>query len=142
MMRTPDESERPIEIATTLVPLMDVVFAILTFFIMSTLYLTKSEGLLVNLPGASQSQQQQQTRVNITVLADGTLALNKRIIGLDQLESNVRSLIVTTQQTIVIINADKTVEHGNVVAVLDQVKKIEGVKVAIATKKPELLYSK
>ena len=135
MMRTPDESDRPVEIATTLVPLMDVVFAILTFFIMSTLYLTKSEGLLVNLPKASQSQQQQQTRVNVTVLADGTLALNKRIIGLDQLEPNVRSLMAATQQTIVIINADKTVDHGNVVAVLDQVKKIDGIKVAIATKK-------
>ena len=135
MMRTPDESERPIEIATTIVPLMDVVFAILTFFIMSSLYLTKSEGLLVNLPKASQSQQQQQTRVNITVLADGTLALNKQIIGIDQLEPNVRSLMTSTQQTIVIINADKTVEHGNVVAVLDQVKKIDGIKVAIATKK-------
>jgi len=76
------------------------------------------------------------------VLADGTLALNKRMIGLDQLGANVRSLMVTTQQKIVIINADKTVEHGNVVAVLDQVKKIDGVKVAIATKKPELSYSK
>ena len=121
---------------------MDVVFAILTFFIMSSLYLTKSEGLLVNLPKTSQSQQQPQTRVNVTVLAEETLALNKRMIGLDQLGANVRSLMVTTQQTIVIINADKTVEHGNVVAVLDQVKKIDGVKVAIATKKPELSYSK
>ena len=135
MMRTPDESDRPIEIATTIVPLMDVVFAILTFFIMSTLYLTKSEGLPVNLPKASQSQQQPQTRINVTVFPDGTLALNKRIIPIDQLETNVRSLMVTTQQTIVIINADKTVEHGNVVAVLDQVKKIDAVKVAIATKK-------
>ena len=126
MMRTPDESDRPVEISTTIVPLMDVVFAILTFFIMSTLYLTKSEGLIVNLPKASQSQQQQQTRVNVTMLPDGTLALNKRIIPIDQLEPSVRSLMVTTQQTIVIINADKTVEHGNVVAVLDQVKKIDG----------------
>ena len=64
------------------------------------------------------------------------------MIGLDQLETNVRSLMVTTQQTIVIINADKIVEHGNVVAVVDQVKKIDEVKVAIATKKPELSYSK
>ncbi len=135
MIRTPIESDRPIEVSTTLVPLMDVVFAILTFFIMSTLYLTKSEGLIVNLPKASQSQQQQQTRVNITVLPNGTLALNKNIIPLDQLENNVRSLMLATQQTIVIINADKAVEHGNVVAVLDQVKKIDGVKIAIATKK-------
>jgi biopolymer transport protein ExbD len=135
MIRTPIESDRPIEVSTTLVPLMDVVFAILTFFIMSTLYLTKSEGLIVNLPKASQAQQQQQTRVNITVLPNGTLALNKNIIPLDQLETNVRSLMLATQQTIVIINADKAVEHGNVVAVLDQIKKIDGVKIAIATKK-------
>jgi biopolymer transport protein ExbD len=135
MMRTPNESDRPIEIATTIVPLMDIVFAILTFFIMSTLYLTKSEGLIVNLPKASQSQQQPQTRVNITVLPNGLLALNKQIIKLDQLETNVRSLMIATQQTVVIINADKAVEHGNIVDVLDQVKKIEGVKVAIATKK-------
>ncbi len=135
MIRTPIESDRPIEVSTTLVPLMDVVFAILTFFIMSTLYLTKSEGLIVNLPKASQSQQQQQTRVNVTVLSNGTLALNKNIISLDQLETNVRSLMLANQQTSVIINADKSVEHGNIVAVLDQVKKIDGVKIAIATKK-------
>lgn len=135
MMRTPQDTDRPLEISTTIVPLMDIVFAILTFFIMSTLYLTKSEGLSVNLPVANQSQQQQQTRVNVTVLPDGTLALNKNIIPIDQLEFNVRSLMIATQQTVVIINADKTVEHGKVVAVLDQVKKIDGVKVAIATKK-------
>ena len=73
-----------------------------------------------------QSQQQQQTRVNVTVLPDGTLALNKNIIPIDQLESNVRSLMIATQQTVVIINADKAVEHGKVVDVLDQVKKIDG----------------
>ncbi|MCY7408025.1 MAG: biopolymer transporter ExbD [Alkalinema sp. CAN_BIN05] len=134
-MRTPQEFDRPVEVSTTLVPLMDVVFAILTFFIMSTLYLTKSEGLIVNLPKAAQSQSQQQTRMNVTVMSDGTLALNKQIIPLDQLEANVRSLMIATQQTVVIINADTAVNHGNVVAVLDQVKKIDGVKVAIATKK-------
>ncbi len=135
MMRTPQDFDRPVEVSTTLVPLMDVVFAILTFFIMSTLYLTKSEGLIVNLPKAAQSQSQQQTRVNVTVMPDGTLALNKQTIPLDQLESNVRSLMRATQQTVVIINADTAVTHGNVVAVLDQVKKIDGIKVAIATKK-------
>ena len=135
MIRTPQESDRPVEVSTTIVPLMDVVFAILTFFIMSTLYLTKSEGLIVNLPKASQSESQPQTRINVTVLPNGTLALNKNTIAIDQLEPNIRALMVATQQTIVIINADKVVEHGNVVAVLDQVKKIDGVKVAIATKK-------
>jgi len=132
-MRTPQDFDRPLEISTTIVPLMDVVFAILTFFMMSTLFLTRSEGLDVNLPKASQSQSQTQNRVNVTIFPDGTLALNKQIIPLEQLEAKVRSLMVTTQQTVVIISADTKVEHGTVVSVLDQVKKIEGVKVSIAT---------
>jgi len=47
-MRLPDEPEIPT--AINIVPMIDVIFAILAFFIMSTLFLTRSEGLSVNLP--------------------------------------------------------------------------------------------
>ena len=57
-------------------------------------------------------------------MQDGTLALNKQSISLDQLEANIRSLMISTQQTVVIINADTAVNHGNVMAVLNQVKKM------------------
>ncbi len=53
-MRLPDEPDMPSQI--NIVPMIDVIFAILTFFIMSTLYLTRSEGLPVNLPTASSAR--------------------------------------------------------------------------------------
>lgn len=133
MMRVPEDSESPIEL--NIVPMLDVVFAILTFFIMSTLFLTRSEGLPVNLPKAATSSSQQQTKIAVTVKPDGQLALNKQAVQIDQLETGVRSLVQANQQTVVVIHADEKVDHGQVVSVMDQIRKVNGVKMAIATKK-------
>lgn len=44
-------------------------------------------------------------------------------------------LVQANQQSVVVINADEKVEHGAIVAVMDEIRKIDGVKMAIATKK-------
>jgi biopolymer transport protein ExbD len=132
-MRVPQEPDAPLDF--NIVPMMDVVFSILTFFIISTLFLTRSEGLPVNLPQAATSKQQQQTRIAVTIQPDGQIALNKRPIQLEQLETGVRSLIQANEQAIVVIHADQKSEHRFVVAAMDQIRKINGVKMAIATKK-------
>lgn len=133
MMRVPEESDSPLEL--NIVPMLDVVFAILTFFIMSTLFLTRSEGLPVNLPKAATAKSQQQTKIAVTVQPNGQLALNKRSVQINQLETGVRSLVQASQQAVVVIHADENVNHGQVVEVMDQIRKIDGVKMAIATKK-------
>ena len=47
--------------------------------------------------------------------------------------AKIQALIAQDGQTLVIINADAHVEHGRVVAVMDRVRQIAGVKLAIAT---------
>lgn len=133
-MRVPQDSDPPLQV--NIIPMIDVVFAILTFFILSTLFLTRSEGLPVNLPKAATAKTQQQTRIAITIDAQGKLALNKQSVQLEQIEPGVRALVSQNQQAVVVINADGEVNHEQVVAVMDQVRKIEGVKMAIATKRP------
>ncbi len=120
--------------AINVVPMIDVVFALLTFFIMSTLFLSRSEGLLVNLPQATMTKPQPPVKIAITLKADGQLALNKQSIQLDQIEPGIRVLMTANQPTVVVIHADEKAEHGQVIAVMDQVKKIPGVGLAIATK--------
>lgn len=132
-MRAPQEQDSPLELNVT--PMLDVVFSILTFFIMSTLFLTRSEGLPVNLPQAATAKSQQQTRIAVTVQPDGQVALNKVPIQLAQLETGVRTLVTANQQPVVVIHADTKVEHGQLISVMDEIRKIEGVKMAIATKK-------
>jgi biopolymer transport protein ExbD len=133
LMRLPDEPDIPVQI--NIVPMIDVIFAILTFFIMSTLFLTRSEGLSVNLPKAATGQAQKSTPVTVSIDEEGEIALNRQPIDLEQLETGVRSLIPSEQETLVVLNADEGVNHGQVVAVMDQLRKVKGAKLAIATKK-------
>ena len=132
-MRLPDESEAPFQI--NIVPMIDVIFAILTFFIVSTLYLTRSEGLPVNLPTATTAQSQLQEEINVTISANGQIALNRQSIRLSQLQAAVRSLVASKSQSLVIINADRRVAHGEVVNVMDQLRQVKGVKLAIAAER-------
>ncbi|MDY7023380.1 MAG: biopolymer transporter ExbD, partial [Cyanobacteriota bacterium] len=70
-----DELDKPAEI--NIVPMIDVIFSILAFFIISTLFLTRSEGLPVNLPKASTSQQQKTEQITVTIDSEGKVALNR-----------------------------------------------------------------
>jgi len=133
-MRLQDEPDIPAQI--NIVPMIDVIFAILTFFIMSTLFLTRSEGLPVNLPKAATAKQQQvPAKITITLDEQGAVSLNRQPILVDSLAQQLRNLVGTNQEVLVIINADERVGHGKVVAVMDQVRQVQGAKLAIATQK-------
>lgn len=134
-MKLPEEPDIPAQI--NIVPMIDVIFAILAFFIMSSLFLTKLEGLPVNLPNASSAQQQQATEpVAVTIDQLGTISLNKQPITLDNLETEIKKLASANQERLVIVNADEKVDHGKVVSVMDRLREIPGVRLAIATEKP------
>ncbi|MBV5261429.1 biopolymer transporter ExbD [Synechococcus moorigangaii CMS01] len=132
-MRIPQEEQKSVGI--NIVPMIDIIFSILAYFIISTLYLTKSEGLPVNLPGANTAQQQPSTEITVTVDATGNIFLNQNALELTALQESVRSLIANAPETLVIINADEAVSHGAVIEVMDELRQIEGAKLAIAAKK-------
>ena len=133
-MRLPTEAnDRPPEV--NVVALIDVIFAILTFFIMTSLTLSRTEGLPVNLPIAGTGTSQDQTKLVITIDSKGAIALNRQSIDLNTIVPQIKSQMTKGQQTIVVINADEKVEHGRVVAFMDRVRQIPGAKLAIATRK-------
>jgi biopolymer transport protein ExbD len=134
-MRLQDEPDIPAQI--NIVPMIDVIFAILTFFIMSTLFLTRQEGLPVSLPQAATSQQSQvPTKITVTVESNGDISLNKQPTTVDALTEKLRALVGSTPDAIVVINADRKVEHGEIVTIMDQVRQVKGARLAIATQKP------
>ncbi|MGF1542594.1 MAG: ExbD/TolR family protein, partial [Pleurocapsa sp.] len=75
-MRLPNEPDLPPSI--NIVPMIDVIFAILVFFIVSSLYLTRSEGLPVNLPRAKTAEVQQTKQITVTIDRDGKLSLDSQ----------------------------------------------------------------
>ncbi len=130
-MRLPDEPDIPAQI--NIVPMIDVIFAILTFFIMSTLFLTRSEGLPVNLPKAAIAKLQAAAPITVTIDQGGKISLNREPLNLNALLERVRELMSNTSGVVVIINADENATHGQVVAVMDRLRQLEGAKLAIGT---------
>ena len=131
-MRLPDEPDNIPQI--NIVPMIDVVFAILTFLIVSSMSLSKSEGLPVNLPKASTSQvQDSPAKITVTLDAQGKFMVDKKLVNLDQIESTVRQVMGSNPSALIVLNADKSVSHGNVVEVMDRLRRIKGAKLGIAT---------
>ena len=132
-MNPQEDLEPPLQI--NIVPMIDVIFAILAFFIISTLYLTRAEGLPVNLPKAKTSESQ-TSRIVVTIDAKGELAINQQAIPIGDLEESIQTLADQTEQkALVVINADEQVSHGRVVEVMDLVRDLDGVRLAVRTKK-------
>jgi biopolymer transport protein ExbD len=90
--------------------------------------------LPVNLPKAATSQQAQiPTKITVTVEANGQVSLNRQPTTVETLTEQIRTLMGTNPESVVVINADKTVEHGMIVSVMDKVRQVKGAKLAIAT---------
>ncbi|HEY9831329.1 MAG TPA: biopolymer transporter ExbD [Stenomitos sp.] len=134
VMRLPDEPEET-PFFINLVSMIDILFCILAFFIISSLYLTRSQGLPVNLPTATTAETQRIAQLNVTIQMDESITLNRQPIKLNALEGAVRSQMGSASQSLVLINADAEVPHGVVVSVMDRLRRIQGVKLAIAVQR-------
>jgi biopolymer transport protein ExbD len=131
-MHLPEDPESPPYI--NIVPMIDVIFVVLAFFILSSLFLTRSEGLPVNLPTAVTSESQPREHALIlTIPASGTLQLGNEPITLDTLAARVEARRIGDLSLLVILQADAAVSHGQVVAVMDRLRSLEYVQLAIAT---------
>ena len=119
-----------------ILPMIDIIFAILSFLIVSTLYLSKVDTIPVELPKASSSVSQDKKFITISIDKVGNLFLNKKKILLEDLKINIFNLI-NDDSKVVVLNADKNVSHGIVIKVLDSLRSIEGLKIAISTKSIE-----
>ena len=128
-----DDSDSLPEI--NVISLIDVIFAILTFFILASLFLTRSEGLPVNLPSAKTAIQQNQTpsKLTVTMNEQGKVLLDRQPLEVSDLATRVQAAKGNKPEVLVVINADRAVEHGRVITVMDELRTVQGVKLGVAT---------
>ena len=126
-----NESENSINI----LPMIDIIFAILSFFIISSLYLTKIDSIKVNLPKSSTAVREQNKPQIITVDNNEKIYFNSNEISLKNISALIRTNIENIEEPIVILRADTSVKHGLIVSLLDELRKIENLKIGISTDK-------
>lgn len=131
-MHLPEDPETPPQI--NIVPMIDVIFVVLTFFILSSLFVTRSEGLPVNLPSAATSESQlEQHTLTLSLTNNGELQLGNQPATVASLPSQIQARRIGDRPILIIIRADSEVAHGRVVQVMDQLRTIDNVDLAIAT---------
>jgi biopolymer transport protein ExbD len=125
-----DQKRARIEI----IPMIDVIFFLLVFFMISTLSMTVNRGLPVNLPTAGTSQKELRENLSITLTQDGELFLNRESITRRDLGERVKAALMAEPDITVIMNADGEVHHSVVVALMDELRLAGVSSLAIAVK--------
>ncbi|MFA7555646.1 MAG: biopolymer transporter ExbD [Spongiibacteraceae bacterium] len=113
-------------------PLLDVVFILLIFFIVTTVFV-KETGVKVDKPQALSQQQLESNAIIIAITTSGEVIYDNTNIGIAGVRSTIQQLIRDKQKPI-IIQADKRVMTELLVEVIDQAKLAGAENVNIATK--------
>lgn len=129
-----NEVDEPLTI--NILPMIDVIFAILAFFIISTLFLTRAEGFSVDLPEAETSQSQQEAVITVTVENNGDISIDKKPVSLTKLTQTVQAQIGDRSEALVTVQADEMIDYGQVIAVMDQLRRVKGASLGMATQQP------
>ena len=113
-------------------PLIDVVFILLIFFIVTTTFVEET-GVEVNKPQAISAEQLQKESIMIAITADGQIVYGGRNIGTAGLRPLVERLLSRGDLPVVILT-DRSVDVGLLVSVIDEAKLGGAVSVNIATR--------
>ena len=116
-----------------ILPMIDIIFAILSFLIISSLYLSRVNTIPVDLPKATSSLREDRKFINVFIDKSGGIFLNNKKILSDDIIAMITDSI-NENNNLVVLHADINASHGNVINVLDLLRSIDGLKIAISTK--------
>ncbi len=114
-------------------PLIDCVFILLIFFIVTTTFVEET-GVEVDKPQAASSVQLEKTSILLAITASGEIVYGGREIGIAGVRPLVKRMM-QKEEVPVIVQADQNVKSGLLVRVIDEAKLAGAQKVSIATLK-------
>ena len=124
---TSDETE------LDMTPMLDIVFIMLIFFIVTTSFV-KESGIEVNPPAAATSQAQENANIFIAINADGDVWIDKREVDIRTVKAIVSRLHASMPEAAVVIQADRKSSTEQLIQVMDQLRQAGIDDIAIAAK--------
>ena len=116
-----------------IIPMIDIVFFLLVFFMVGTLYMNTEQQIPLNLPSTSTSTAKSIEPIIITLTTSHKLYIDNREISADNLSQEVQDILRTTPRQAFVIRASKDVYYNEVIALLDMLK-VNGAKyISVAT---------
>ncbi len=119
------------ESEVNLTPMLDVVFIMLIFFIVTASFV-KESGIDINRPDAATAERKEKGNIMVAISEDGQIWIDRRQVDVRALRANIERLHAENPQGTVIIQADEESKNKLLVQVMDAAR-LAGVKsVAIA----------
>lgn len=140
-MHIPDQEGGVEEVAINLTPMIDVVFLLLIFFMVSTTFIRETQ-LKIDLPeAAGELQEIEDDVIEITVDRLGDYAVNDRLLVNNDIRTLVRALEDVLQShsgssSRLIVTADANATHQAVVRAMDAAGKVGISRISITTQQP------
>lgn len=118
-----------------LTPVIDVVFILLLFFIVTSVFKKDELALILDLPSSSAKEMKVDKEQVFIELSPNSLAIKGIKVSFDSLEDNLK--MIKNKQKAVIVRIDKQVEYARVVKVLDLLQKYNLTNLALVTNKKD-----
>lgn len=123
------------EVQIQIIPLIDVVFCILTFFLLAALQFTRQQAINVDLPKASPSTvsgiTSQSGSVIVTIDAVGNTYIEKQPVKQEDLRQSLKQYLQANPNAIVVLNASRTATYNDVIETLDLLRQVGGDRVSL-----------
>ena len=124
---------KPEEQGLDLTPMMDIVFIMLIFFIVTTSFV-KETGVDINRPNAETAERDEKGNILVAITQNNEIWIDKRRIDLKAVRANIERLKIQYPEGSVIIQADKEARSGLLVETMDQIRLAGVQNISIAAK--------
>lgn len=121
------------EVRIEIVPMIDVIFCILTFFILAAVGFSRQQAITLDLPKASTGAAQMRDMLVVSIDNQGQLYLEKQPVSQVQLYSAIKNYHGVNPTGLMVLHASQDISYAQVIEVLDMLKEVGGDRVALAT---------
>ncbi|GBE75975.1 biopolymer transporter ExbD [Microcystis aeruginosa LEGE 11464] len=121
------------DVQVNIIPLIDVIFCILTFFILGAVGLSRQQAISLDLPKASTATTPMREMLVVSLDDFGQLYVEKQMVTRLQLFEAIKNYHQYSPNGLMVLNASRNASYNEVVGVLDLLRQVGGDRVALAT---------
>jgi biopolymer transport protein ExbD len=113
--------------------LIDVLFLLLIFFMVTSTFL-EQPGMRLDLPSARSAEVSRVENLVLYIGAEGEIVFNDRVVAIDSLALAITDAVPLAEEKTLVLKADKTVQYGTVITVMDIAKQAGLEKLIVGTR--------
>ena len=128
-----NELDQDNDLTINILPMIDVLFAVLLFFVLSSLILTRNRMMAIERPPSSTNAKTDNGAIVISLNQRGELFINSKKTQESSLINDLKSLKDKNQTKQLLIDADKTSQYGEVFRIIEQAKSADFESIGLVT---------